>query len=119
MFKKIITLLNFFVFAGAANAEFLEYKPMPMFGQCTETAPYVLMLETEYGEQAVLEGNGFIQLFGRDPATEMNSIANGYMTISTNFDTGTFTVSITFADGMSCLLIDGTEFVPFGSQLDN
>ena len=111
--------MNFFVFAGAANAEVLDYRPMLMFGQCTETAPYVQMLETGYGERAVLEGNGFIQLPNQDPTAKDNTVVNGFMTISTNFDTGTFTVSITFADGISCLLIDGTEFVPFGSQLDN
>lgn len=111
MLRNLILSLAVFGSAGIANAENLNYQPIVVFGQCTDTTSYAQMLKEQYGEEPILKGQAYIQV----PNQKGDDLVmtEGMLVITTNYKSTTYSVSITFEDGNTCSLINGDKFFPW------
>jgi hypothetical protein len=102
MVLKWLTALFLLLFAGSAAA---QTQPMYLVGLCMSRADIAQWMQ-ELGEQSAASGFGFVEeaLTGGFP--------QGIVTLWINPETGTYSVSIEFADGVNCLLTAGDDFAP-------
>ena len=76
---------------------------------CYSTRAVAEQLNDLYGADPLLTGHGTVLTYAS--ATEL-VLVEGYFTLWTNQDTGFFVTTLT-ADGLTCILITGTDFEPF------
>lgn len=109
MFKSFAISSVIFTTAVVATAQDLNTISMPMVGWCAPIAETARQLTEKYGERPIISGNGFISI----PNGNDTEIAEGTMVITANLDSGSFTVNISFTDGMNCIVLSGFGFSPW------
>lgn len=106
----IVTLKTAFV----ANISFAETWSLYSVTECSETETLFNNISKRYQETPLANGVGSIQYFNNQEQIESNA---GIFTFWVNQDSGTFAVTLTFRDGVSCLLTEGIGFEPYTGPL--
>ena len=83
--------------------------PMYTVADCMPGEDFRRYLIQNFSHEPLLLGYGFIVVVQED-GTE--TVAEGAMFLTANLETGTWSVSITFEDDMSCNVISGFELQP-------
>lgn len=83
--------------------------PMYTVADCMPGEEFRRYLIQNFGHEPLLLGYGFVVVTQED-GTE--SVEEGTMFLTANLDTGTWSVSITFEDDMSCNVISGLDLQP-------
>lgn len=108
--KKVVVAILLFFLATIAVAQEQSDQPkiLPLQAQCSF---FTDMAETlgKYEEQLLFTGEGMSFGFGGTPY-------RGGMMFFVNQDTGTWSVVQLFADGMACLVFNGSKFEPYVGQ---
>lgn len=108
--KKTIAAVLLFFLATIAVAQEQPNQPkiLPLQAQCSF---FTNMAETigKYEEQLLFTGEGMSFGPGGVPF-------RGGMMFFVNQDTGTWSVVQLFADGMACLVFNGSQFEPYVGQ---
>lgn len=77
---------------------------------CGETTQVVEDMMFNLQLDPLVVGQGFIDFVDRNENTQ---ITQGYYTMWTDQDTGIFATTITFSDGITCVLASGSNFEPY------
>lgn len=83
--------------------------PMYTVADCMPGEDFRRYLIQNFGHEPLLLGYGFVVVIQED-GTE--TVAEGAMFLTANLETGTWSVSITFEDDMSCNVISGLDLQP-------
>lgn len=114
MYKTFLLAGGIFSIAVLASAQQLpNTQPMLAVAHCMPADEYAAYAAREFGEAPVLMGWGFVDVANENFEPR---VSEGMMVITANFDTGTFSVNITYEDGMNCTLMQGLEFEPWPSR---
>jgi hypothetical protein len=65
---------------------------------------------TNFDESPLALGDGFVYIVYEDKTVREE---RGVYSLWTNQETGTFTNTITFEDGITCILVSGSKFDPY------
>ena len=79
---------------------------VPILVDCAPLEKIVEMAGGQYGEQPFVTGSQFVQWFN-------GQTSPAGMTLTANADTGTWTLTANFADGIGCVLGSGGNLTPF------
>lgn len=91
----------------------VQAQSLPMYTR-TDCEPYKAfneLFEEKYGEKKLALGLGTVFVIDEHPSNTYP--AQGIMAIWTNQDSGTFSITVTFEDTMTCLLTSGSGFEPY------
>lgn len=81
---------------------------------CAEAPEFYIDGGSEYYNETILFSGVSANTLVLSEVNEIPVI--GVLAMLVNQDTGTFSISITFDDGVSCLLTSGTDFAPYSGQ---
>lgn len=119
MFKKITSsLVALFITTGCAYPQSDGVMPdeaapdaIPMFtvADCMPNEEYIRYVVQNFGHKPLLLGYGFVVVLQED-GSEL--VVEGAMFLTANLGTGTWSVSITFEDNMTCSIISGLNLQP-------
>jgi len=109
MKKILIATYLFLLSTASAAAQELDTLPMYNISWCTAVEYYSEYVLKNHGEIPILTGQGTISVVNSD---ETMGFADGFVVITANSQTRTFSVNIVFADGINCTLTAGIEFAP-------
>lgn len=118
MFSKFAaSFLALLVTAGCAYPQSGELPdeaapntiPMYTVADCMPGEEFRRYVIQNFGHEPLLLGYGYV-VFIQEDGTE--ALAEGVMFLTGNIDTGTWGVSITFDDDMTCNLISGLDLQP-------
>jgi hypothetical protein len=111
VYKTLLTAGSVFGFTMLASAQQLpNTQPMLAIAHCMPADQYAEYVVREFGEEPVLMGWGFVDV--ADENFEPRG-SEGMLVVTANFDTGTFSINITYEDGINCTLMQGLEFAPW------
>lgn len=100
--------------AFSANASFAETFSLHNVTPCIETEDAISNLSKNHQETPLATGVGTVQYFDNQQQIETNA---GMFTFWVNQDAGTFTVTMSFQDGITCLLTEGNNFEPYTGDI--
>lgn len=109
MVKQFATALLFALGASCAVAQDAESQQMTMFANCMTSEKYKDYVVNQFGETPKYYGLGYIAF----PFEGKTEFAKGYMLFTTNPESGTYSISITFDDGTTCEVLSGIQLTPF------
>jgi len=78
---------------------------------CEESPEFYINMGSEYYDETILFSGLTSNILVLSEVNEMP--VSSVLAVLVNQDTGTFSISITFDDGVSCLLTSGTDFTPY------
>jgi len=94
---------------GLPDEAMPETLPMYTVADCMPGEEFREYVIQNFGHEPLLLGYGFVSLLGENGE---QYYADGVMFLTSNIETGTWSVSITFEDDMSCNLISGLDLQP-------
>ena len=113
--KKILGLL--LVVPTIALAQTTEPQQLPTYFTrmpCDSAPKMIRLVADQYKEELLFIGNGMTF------EARTGSPVTGGMMFFTNQDTGSFSIIQVFADGIGCMVMNGTSFEPWtGKQFDD
>lgn len=77
---------------------------------CEQTETVGAFLMTDYKEKPLALGTGLVYIIFGDGVTRP---MRGMYSLWTNQNTGTFTNTISFSDGITCIIMSGSDFEPY------
>ena len=123
MYKTVTScLVALFITAGCAYPQSNEIMPdeampdtIPMYttADCMPGPEFRDYISNNFGHEPMLLGYGYVMVI-QENGDEVP--VGGVMFLTTNIDTGTWTVSITFPDDMVCNLISGFGLQPMSYE---
>ena len=81
---------------------------------CADAPEFYIAGGSEYYNETILFSGLTTNILVISEVNEMPVFS--VLAVLVNQDTGTFSISITFDDGVSCLLTSGTDFTPYSGQ---
>lgn len=95
---------------GSAQAQQSQEPPLrpllPVVLECEKTEILFKKLSNDYGEEPMMIGNGVVVLLNRD-------LKEGLMGLWFNKDTTSYSITVTFEEGLSCYVLLGNGLQPY------
>jgi hypothetical protein len=99
--------------SGVVHAQEADTGPLITVAQCTAFDQFAKDQTTDFGNRPMALGIGNVTIITDDGST---ITAGGMLSVNTNYDTQTFSISISFDKGngtITCKLASGYGFAPF------
>jgi len=111
---KILSIIGaagmFFATASAAQqAPESTAKQMQFLADCDKTEKIVAKIINGFGEKPIVDARAGV-------LDNKGNVITGYLIITGNSDTETFSVTINFDDGHTCILTFGDNIAPYTGQ---